>query len=84
MRICLFVSLAIFGILPLLHGTHLVGTEVALKPVGEIFVFYIILMIGLTCYFTKFPEKFFPNKFDYFVSNLLIKLNNITNINQKR
>merc|ERR1712130_280945 len=64
MGVTLFVLLAIFGVLPMVHGTSLLGLELALKPVAGILKFYFLLMAGLLCYLFKIPERWIPGFFD--------------------
>ena len=68
MRILLFVSLGVFGLLPLFHGTYLVGLDIALRPVAGILKFYVLLVLGLYFYGFKIPESFLPGRFDFLVS----------------
>lgn len=64
-RVALFVSLGLFGILPAVHGTYLVGLEVAATPFRGLLEFYGLLCIGLLSYFLRFPERLSPGTFDY-------------------
>ena len=66
-RVKLFILLAIFGVLPMIHGFCVVGVDLALKPIWGITKLYILLTIGLTCYHFKFPERLSPGTFDYWV-----------------
>ncbi|KAI8098179.1 hemolysin-III related-domain-containing protein [Gilbertella persicaria] len=64
LRIGLFVAMAFSSVVPLLHMTTVKGTTntaVFLKPALLGAVMYIC---GVTVYGKRFPEKFFPGKFD--------------------
>lgn len=64
LRIGLFVAMAFSSVVPLLHMTTVKGaanTAVFLKPALLGSAMYVC---GVTVYGKRFPEKFFPGKFD--------------------
>jgi adiponectin receptor len=64
LRIGLFVAMAVSSVVPLLHLTTVKGaveTGVFLKPA---LIGALMYVCGVTVYGKRFPEKFFPGKFD--------------------
>lgn len=64
LRIGLFVAMAFSSVVPLLHLTTVKGvveTGVFLKPA---LIGALMYVCGVTVYGKRFPEKFFPGKFD--------------------
>ena len=60
-RIILFVTISLLGLLPSFHWYYLHGgwsSETVQHFFPRIFAFYGILGIGIMTYVTKFPEKF--------------------------
>jgi len=71
LRVKVFVAVGLFGILPVAHLVWNNGFSDALM--NESF-FYLIMMgafylAGALVYATKFPERFYPGKFDLFLSS---------------
>jgi len=64
LKIIVFVAFSAFGVIPAIHAS------IAIKDVDwDLFAVFItmysVYAVGLTFYTTRFPERFWPGKFDY-------------------
>ncbi|KAI7907192.1 hemolysin-III related-domain-containing protein [Cokeromyces recurvatus] len=64
LRIGLFVAMAFSSIVPLLHLSTLKGLLVTLSFLKPVLIGCIMYTCGVIVYGKRFPEKFFPGKFD--------------------
>ncbi|KAI9263942.1 hemolysin-III related-domain-containing protein [Helicostylum pulchrum] len=64
LRIGLFVAMAFSSIVPLVHMASLKGAMVTLAFLKPLLIGAAMYICGVTVYAKRFPEKFFPGKFD--------------------
>ncbi|XP_078484727.1 progestin and adipoQ receptor family member 3-like [Ciona intestinalis] len=64
-RILHLSMITISGLLPTLHWS-IVSTEMEVKLfLSSVFILYAILGVALSFYLSKFPERYFPGRFNY-------------------
>ncbi|KAL6062137.1 Adiponectin receptor protein 2 [Balamuthia mandrillaris] len=63
-RVMLYGSMALFGLMPTVHTVLLHDWSVASGIIGRLCVMFASYIAGLTFYATKFPEKWWPGRFD--------------------
>jgi len=75
-RLVLFAGTTLSGLVPAIHNTYLPILEFPLPGIlsldeihSRVFLMYILYGIGFVLYVTKFPECFFPGKFDTWCSS---------------
>ncbi|KAI8988881.1 hemolysin-III related-domain-containing protein [Pilobolus umbonatus] len=65
LRIGLFVAMAFSSVIPLLHLTSLKGAMATMAYLKPSFLGALMYACGVTVYAKRFPEKFFPGRFDF-------------------
>jgi adiponectin receptor len=65
LRIGLFVAMAFSSIVPLLHLVTVKGLVDSFEFLKPALMGCVMYICGVTVYAKRFPEKFFPGKFDF-------------------
>ncbi|XP_006813570.2 progestin and adipoQ receptor family member 3-like [Saccoglossus kowalevskii] len=71
-RLILLCGVVGFGVLPVIHWIHLQGgyrTPIVMEFLPKVTVMYILGILALLFYATKFPERCCPGKVDYIGSS---------------
>ncbi|KAL5018507.1 hypothetical protein ScPMuIL_004229 [Solemya velum] len=71
-RVLIYSSLVAYGIIPTAHWVYLNGgwsSELVRMFVPKVTVMYMLGLLALGFYSSKFPERFFPGTFDYIGSS---------------
>lgn len=67
-RAILFASFVASGFLPMIHGCMLEGKEIlGLFPLSHAIGMEAFYLTGVIFYITRYPEKYYPEKFDIWV-----------------
>ncbi|PVU98632.1 hypothetical protein BB559_001411 [Furculomyces boomerangus] len=71
LRAKVFSGIAISGILPLLNIHYIYGIDMILRSIILQYLFYSLILygIGVVIYANRFPERFWPGKFDLFMGS---------------
>ena len=66
LRIVVFMSLALFGVIPLTHGFFVFGSkeDLLISFSLRVFVMYLLFGTSVVFYATRIPERLFPKVFD--------------------
>lgn len=68
-RLGVFVGLGVFGILPLPHAVYLCGFEEIWPFIWRLALMGSLYLGGAAIYLFKFPERFWPGKFDIWLQS---------------
>lgn len=69
LRTVLLSMLGGSGMMPTLHGVFIFEWENLFRPFVGLIVFFLMLLVGVIFYATRFPECCYPGRFDYYLSS---------------